>query len=166
MDGHLLRTRVGMHTGRVLAGNVGSAERFDYAVVGDPVNFASRLEGLNKYFGTNVLFSDAIRQKLGDEFIARRLGEFRIVGKKEACVIHEFLGPASSGGRPAWCDLFEKGVEAFRRGDFPAAERQMHETLAAHPDDGPAKFYLTQIAPRLNLPLPSDWSGIIEFAGK
>ena len=167
VDGHLLRTRVGLHTGRVLAGNVGSVERFDYAVVGDPVNFASRLEGLNKYFGTNVLFSDAIRQKLGGEFSARRLGEFRVVGKSEACVIHEFLGPATGGGRPAWCAIFEQGVEAFCAGDFTTAARHMHETIALRDgSDGPAQFYLHRLAALRSAPLPADWKGIVEFAEK
>ena len=167
VDGHKLRTRVGLHTGRVLAGNVGSAERFDYAVVGDPVNFASRLEGLNKYFGTNVLISDAIRQKIGDEFIARRLGEFRVVGKKDACVIHEFLGPASAVERPRWCDVFEKGVVAFCTGDFQTAAQQMRETLALRDGtDGPSQFYLDRIARLENTPLPAGWTGIVEFSGK
>lgn len=167
VDGHKLRTRVGLHTGRVLAGNVGSAERFDYAVVGDPVNFASRLEGLNKYFGTNVLISDAIRQKLGDEFHARRLGEFRVVGKRDACVIHEYLGPATDAGRAAWYDAFEKGVDAFRAGDLLSAERRMRETLALRADgDGPAQFYLERIALLKSAPLSTDWTGIIEFTGK
>ena len=167
VDGHQLRTRVGLHTGRVLAGNVGSAERFDYAVVGDPVNVASRLEGLNKYLGTNVLISDAVRAKLGAEFITRRLGEFRVVGKKDALVVHELLGPATGAARAGWCMVFEEGVEAFRRGDFDAAGSAMRETLALREGtDGPAQFYLGQIGHLRSAPLPADWRGVIALAGK
>ena len=167
VDGHTLRTRVGLHTGRVLAGNIGSAKRFDYAVIGDPVNFASRLEGLNKFLGTNVLISDAVRRELGGEFIARRLGEFRVVGRKEACVIHELLGPSAQETRAAWCDLFEKGVGAFRAGDLDAAERLMRETLAAREGaDGPASFYLAQIAHLRTKPVPDGWGGIVDFTEK
>lgn len=167
IDGHKLRTRVGLHTGRVLAGNVGSAERFDYAVVGDPVNFASRLESLNKHFGTNVLISDDLQKLLEGEFIARRLGEFRVVGKRNACAIHEFLGPVTAAGRPAWCDVFEKGVDAFRAGDFDLAERQMLETIRLRDgQDGPAQFYIARIATMKKKPLPEGWAGVVDFTEK
>lgn len=167
VDGFKLRTRVALHTGRVLAGNIGSAERFDYAVVGDPVNFASRLEGLNKHLGTNVLISDAIRQKLGDEFITRRLGEFRVVGKKGAHVIHEILGQKTDEGRLGGHDVFEAGVEEFRHGNLDSALLKMQEVLAlCGGRDGPAEFYIKRIASLKKGPLPDDWKGIIEFAEK
>lgn len=167
VDGFKLRTRIALHTGRVLAGNIGSAERFDYAIVGDPVNFASRLEGLNKHLGTNVLVSDAIRQKLGDEFVTRRLGEFRVVGKKGAHVIHEFLGQKTGEGRPGWCDVFERGVGEFRHGNLDSALLKMEEVLAlCGGRDGPAEFYVKRIASLKKGPLPGDWTGIIEFAEK
>ena len=167
VDGRVLRTRVGLHTGRVLTGNIGSAERFDYAVVGDPVNFASRLEGLNKRLGTNVLISDAIRQKLGDEFSVRRVGEFRVVGKRDTCVVHELLGLASAGPRAPWCESFENGVAAFCSGDLDAAARAMRETIELHGGiDGPAQFYLAQIETLRRNALPADWNGVINFTEK
>ena len=166
VDGRILRTRIGLHTGTLLAGNVGSKERFDYSVVGDPVNFASRLEGLNKFLGTDVLISEAVRQKLDGSYLVRRLGEFRVVGKKEACLVHELLGPTTDASRPEWIVVFEKAIEAFRRGDLDAAEHGMRDTLATHEDDGPARFYLARIADARHMGLPPDWSGIVEFLEK
>ena len=94
-----MRTRVGVNSGKVLAGNLGSSFRFDYTMIGDTTNFASRLESLNKYLGTQILISDSVHEQLDGKFITRRLGEFRVAGKTHGVVIHELLGrsPATVG---------------------------------------------------------------------
>ncbi len=167
VTGHTLRTRVGLHTGAVLAGNIGSAKRFDYAVIGDTVNFASRLEGMNKLFGTAILISEALREKLDARFAVRPLGEFRVVGKREAHRVHELLGPASDTAPAPWLASFARGLEAFQRGDFDGCERQMHETLAMRGgSDGPARFYLAQAATLRERKAPENWSGIVELTAK
>ncbi len=109
--GKKLRTRVGVHSGKVLAGNLGSSFRFDYTMIGDTTNFASRLESLNKYLGTQVLISDAVRAQLGDRFITRRLGEFQVAGKTHSVVIHELLcRRGAENGEGVWIKRFRSGT--------------------------------------------------------
>src|SRR5207237_5449320 len=90
--GRRLRTRIGIHTGICLAGNLGSDSRFDYTLFGDTTNLASRLEGLNKYLGTDILISDATRQQLDGEARLRLLGKFVVVGTSRAVSVYEVLG--------------------------------------------------------------------------
>src|SRR5205085_226889 len=115
VQGKTLRTRVGIHSGKVLAGNLGSIYRFDYTMIGDAVNFASRLESLNKYLSTQVLISDAVRKQLSDKFVTHLLGEFRVAGKSQSVVIHELLcRQQTESGERKWIETFEKGLGIFR----------------------------------------------------
>lgn len=166
-EGHPLRTRIGLNTGQLLAGNLGSAQRFDYTVTGDPVNFASRLETLNKRLGTDILISDRVQAALDREFITRPLGRFRVVGKKDAQEIHELLGPAEPVEERPWLATFAHALAAFRRGDFDAAERGLRETSALRVgSDPPSLFYLAYIAGLRSQPPEGEWSGAVELSSK
>jgi adenylate cyclase len=164
--GHPLRTRVGVNTGPMLAGNLGSAQRFDYAVTGDAVNFASRLEGMNKFLGTGVLISNTVQERLGDTFVTRCVGEFRVVGKKIPRVIFEVLGPSDGFVPQPWIDRFGVGLAEFRAGNLDAAEAAMNAAIAFRGEDGPSRFYLKEIAARRLGGMPPDWAGIVELSGK
>lgn len=169
VHGKTLRTRVGIHSGKVLAGNLGSNFRFDYTMIGDAVNFASRLESLNKYVSTQVLISDTVRQQLGnDAFVIRRLGEFRVAGKKQSVIIHELLCRSDAeSGEKRWIEIFEKGLSAFRAGDFNAAREQMERTRETRGgSDGPSEFYLRKIAKLEANHDRETWNGIVELTEK
>ncbi len=165
--GKKLRTRIGVNSGKVLAGNLGSSFRFDYTMIGDTTNFASRLESLNKYLGTQILISEAVRERLADNFITRRLGEFRVAGKAHSVIIHELLGRGQAhSGERAWIDAFEAGLDNFRAGKFSDAADLMNRACQLRGgSDGPAEFYLRKIATFGGQDL-REWSGIIELSEK
>ncbi len=164
--GKKVRTRVGVHTGRVLAGNLGSTERFDWTVVGDPVNLAARLESLNKHLGTSVLVSDAAFLGMGPGFTTRRLGAFIMKGKTSSLVIHELLGEKGVDPVPAWLPDFNAGVAAFEEGaPAKAAEFFQKVVAACGGSDGPSGFYLAEIERRAAAPAAA-WEAEIELREK
>jgi adenylate cyclase len=136
-------------------------------MTGDTVNLASRLESLNKYLRTQVLLSDAVRVQLGDRFITRRMGEFRVAGRSRSVILHELYCAREDGnGDWSWIKVFEEGVEQFRQRNFSEASETMECALQMRAGkDGPAEFYLRQIA-RLKTSDADGWDGVVELSEK
>jgi adenylate cyclase len=137
-----IRVRIGLNTGPMVVGNMGSSKRFDFTIMGDAVNLASRLEGANKAFGTYTMVSEATRSACGDGFAFRELGRLRVQGKQQLVTAFELLG---RGETPTWATAFEAGVHAFYAARFDAAERFFADVLAVLPDE-PSIRYLARIA--------------------
>ncbi len=166
-EGRQLHTRIGVHTGPIFLGNVGGVDHFEYRPVGDIVNTAARIEGLNKHLGTRILVSDEVLAQI-DGLLTRGIGAFLLVGKKKPLVVHELVCPlleadALLRGR---CVLFEDALCRFREQRWEEAAESFHQLLRESGEDGPSRFYLNLCERYRKNPPREPWDGVIQMEEK
>jgi adenylate cyclase len=167
VNGHELITRIGLHTGVANVGNFGSDTRMDYTAIGENINLASRMEGLNKYTGTVVLITADTQREVGSRLLTRYLGLFRLKGFEKAVGVYELVGrPEQEAESRELRERFARALEKFMKRDFAGAEDSFRQTLEVSPEDGPARFYLEQIEELRATEPPAEWKGEIILKDK
>ena len=159
------RTRVGLHSGDVLVGNIGTAERFAYTVLGDVVNVASRLESLNKVYGSQILASGDVKNHSGDDFEWRHLDRVSVAGRKGSMDIFELLG-LRGGLEEAPLhhrNLYEDALGLYLNKSFWDARRIFTQLTQTRPDDKAAQLMAIRCEHILNIELPEAWDGVFVY---
>jgi adenylate cyclase len=163
-----LPTRIGLHSGQLLLGSVGAMDHYEYRAVGDIVNTATRLEGLNKHLGTRLLVSADVLQGL-EGLTSRELGSFLLAGKSRPVVVCELVTRAADATPldEERCAIFARALDAFRRGAWPEATRLWKESLRSHgSEDGPSRFYVRWCESHAGESPPADWDGVVRMDQK
>jgi class 3 adenylate cyclase len=163
-----LLTRIGINSGKMIVGNMGTEKKMNYTIIGNVVNLAARLEGVNKQYGTWILTTeDTVRQTDG-RFLTRRLDRIRVVGINEPVRIYEILETEDGASEELRekAHLFQIAQELFEKRDWAEAEKTFNQVLETSPDDGPSLLYQNRCRLFLQNPPAKNWDGVFDINEK
>ena len=155
-------TRFGLHRCEASVGHFGAPDRLNYTAIGDGINLTSRLEGLNKFYGTHIIVSETIYESAKDEFEFRLLDRVAVKGKMEGIAIYELIAVREKEGRrPDFIVAYEEAFVMYQRGDFGGAA----DVLGSQSNDPPSAVLVARCREFAKYP-PRDWSGVYAFSAK
>ncbi len=155
--------RCGINSGEAIVGNMGSLDKFNYTAIGDSVNLASRLEGINKVYGTNLIISEYTYELVKEFFVVRELDKIRVVGKSEPTLIFELLGEKNVGVSDEAKMLlseYNEGIGLYKERRFGEALEKFRKIVERFPYDGPSKLYVQRCEIFKDFPPKDDWDGV------
>ena len=163
-----LRVHMGIATGEVIVGTIGSAVSKSFTVIGDTVNVASRLVGANEVYGTRIIISEDTLRLAQQEVEARELDLITVVGRTESVRIYELLGRTGEllSGEDELVHEFENGLKTYRAREWTLAERHFQRCLEIRPGDRPSALYIERISEMRTNPPPADWNGVSHLVKK
>jgi adenylate cyclase len=167
-DGHRpISFGIGLNTGLVNVGNMGSDKRLSWTVMGDNVNLASRLEGMTKQYRTQVIISENTYREVKDHYVCREVDKIRVKGKSQPVTIYELMGPMSELPRHrALLAKFNEALAVYRAQNWQAAAGELGELLAEFPEDGPTQILLQRCIEFMEEAPEADWDGVYVMKSK
>ena len=163
-----LMTRIGINSGQMVVGNMGTNAKMNYTIMGNAVNLSARLEGVNKQYGTWILTTEFTAKDTGDRFVFRRLDSVRVVGINTPVLLQNLLGVRSELPQEtlAMVDRFHEGMTAFESRDWKKALAIFEDLTVKYPDDGPSKLYAKRSQDFLAKPPAASWDGVFNLTEK